>query len=178
MSPGRQSCRATGATPTARPRSLVPDPRAGRTGVAYRTGDLVRQREDGDYEFLGRRDEQVKSRGYRIELGDVESALVAHPAVVECAVVAVPDELVGTRLRAFVVLREEVEDGELARFCAARLPPYMIPESILARESLPRLSTGKVDREGRAVASGVDQTRTAGGSAPTTSPSRRGATRP
>jgi amino acid adenylation domain-containing protein len=125
---------------------LVPDPRQGRTGVAYRTGDLVREREDGDYDFLGRRDEQVKSRGYRIELGDVESALVAHPAVVECAVVAVPDELVGTRLRAFVVLREEVEDGELARFCGARLPPYMIPESILDRDSLPRTSTGKVDR--------------------------------
>jgi amino acid adenylation domain-containing protein len=125
---------------------LVPDPRTGRAGLVYRTGDLVREREDGDYEFLGRRDEQVKSRGYRIELGDVESALVAHPAVVECAVVAVPDELVGTRLHAFAVLREEVEDGELARFCAARLPPYMIPESILARESLPRLSTGKVDR--------------------------------
>jgi amino acid adenylation domain-containing protein len=125
---------------------LVPDPRAGRSGVVYRTGDLVREREDGDYEFLGRRDEQVKSRGYRIELGDVESALVAHPAIVECAVVAVPDELVGTRLRAYAVLRGDVADGELARFCAARLPPYMIPESIVARGSLPRTSTGKVDR--------------------------------
>ena len=73
----------------------------------YRTGDLVTLDEHGEYLFLGRRDNQVKSRGYRIELGEIEAALYAHPAVVEAAVIAVPDEEVGSRLRAVVAVRPE-----------------------------------------------------------------------
>src|SRR5439155_8030275 len=98
-------------------RVLVPDP-LGSGERVYRTGDLVQEREDGAFLFLGRRDSQVKSRGYRIELGEIEAALNAHPAVVECAVVAIPDELVTNRIKAAVVLRESIPDGELARFCA------------------------------------------------------------
>ncbi len=113
---------------------------------AYRTGDLVRQDETGAYRFLGRSDDQIKSRGYRIELGDVESALYAHPDVVECAVVAVPDELVTNRLKAFVTARTELTGGELTSFCAERIPQYMIPEQFVFPDALPRTSTGKVDR--------------------------------
>jgi acyl-coenzyme A synthetase/AMP-(fatty) acid ligase len=114
----------------------------------YRTGDLVQEDEDGSYRFLGRRDTQIKSRGYRIELGDVESTLVAHPAVVECAVIAVPDELITNRIRAFVAVREKVvEEADLVRFCAERIPHYMIPESFEFRDHLPRTSTGKIDRQ-------------------------------
>jgi L-proline---[L-prolyl-carrier protein] ligase len=107
----------------------------------------VREEETGDFVFLGRRDSQIKSRGYRIELGEIEAALHAHPAVDECAVVAVPDELVTNRLRAAVVLRESLPEGELARFCADRLPGYMVPEAFVLLEELPRTSTGKTDRE-------------------------------
>jgi amino acid adenylation domain-containing protein len=112
---------------------------------AYRTGDLVRRDAQGDYEFLGRRDSQIKSRGYRIELGDVEAALYAHPTVVECAVTAVPDELVTNRLKAYVVLREEGTAADVLRVCGERVPPYMVPD-LEVREQLPRTSTGKIDR--------------------------------
>ena len=119
------------------------DPR----GYVYRTGDLVRQGEDGHYRFLGRRDSQVKSRGYRIELGEVESVLYAHPAVVEAAVIAIPDELLTNRIVAFLALREEVSQAELIEFCSRRIPRYMIPESFAFRDALSKTSTGKIDRQ-------------------------------
>jgi acyl-coenzyme A synthetase/AMP-(fatty) acid ligase len=127
---------------------LVPDPRGGDPPQpVYRTGDLVQEMEDGNYRFLGRRDTQIKSRGYRVELGDVEAALYAHPAVVECAVVAIPDELVTNRIGAYVARRDTVSKAELISFCAERIPDYMIPELFEFREVLPRTSTGKVDRQ-------------------------------
>jgi amino acid adenylation domain-containing protein len=114
----------------------------------YRTGDLVCEQPDGNLRFLGRRDAQIKSRGYRIELGDIESTLNAHPDVIECAVLAVPDELVTNRIRCHVVVRREAADASaLARYCAERLPAYMIPETFERRERLPRTSTGKIDRQ-------------------------------
>lgn len=129
-------------------RSLVRDPlREGRTDPAYRTGDLVRQELDGDYRLLGRRDHQIKSRGYRIELGDIESALYAHPAVVECAVVAFPDPIVTNRITAFVVALGRVSQRDLIGFCGERIPHYMIPEQIELVPALPKTSTGKVDRQ-------------------------------
>ncbi len=113
----------------------------------YRTGDLVEQMPDGAYRFLGRRDDQIKSRGYRIELGDVESALHAHPSVVECAVIAIPDEVVTNRLKAFVTTQDgKVSKADLIAFCADRIPQYMIPEEFEFSEDLPRTSTGKIDR--------------------------------
>ena len=90
---------------------------------------------------------KIKSRGYRIELGDVESVLHDHPAVVEAAVIAVPDELVTNRLVAFVVVRDGSTSEALGAHCAARLPHYMVPEAITLVTSLPRTSTGKLDRQ-------------------------------
>ena len=112
----------------------------------YRTGDLVQQGDDGNLVFLGRRDSQIKSRGYRIELGDIEAALYEHPLVLECAAVAVPDELVTNRLKAVVATRAAVEEAELVEHCRARLPRYMVPEVFEFRDELPRSSTGKVAR--------------------------------
>jgi acyl-coenzyme A synthetase/AMP-(fatty) acid ligase len=144
-------------------RSLVPDPRGtGFDAPVYRTGDLVRQGPDGNYRLLGRRDHQIKSRGYRIELGDIESALFGHPAVVECAVVALPDPLVTNRIVAFAATKEPVSQRELARFCGERLPRYMVPEQIELMASLPKTSTGKVDRQ--ALRSGKVMDRTSVGS--------------
>jgi len=130
-------------------RALVDDPRPPHRGEKlYRTGDLVTFDAHGEYLFLGRRDNQVKSRGYRIELGDIEAALYSHPGVVEAAVVAVPDEDIGSRLRAYVALRvgESVSPTALQAHCAARVPRYMVPEHIEVRGELPRTSTGKTDR--------------------------------
>ncbi len=113
----------------------------------YRTGDLVRLEPDGNYRLLGRLDTQIKSRGYRIELGDVEAALYAHPSVEECAVTAVPDELVTNRIRAVVVTREAIDANALAKFCSERVPRYMVPEIFEFVDALPKTSTGKVDRQ-------------------------------
>lgn len=115
------------------------------TDPAYRTGDLVRRRGDGAYDFIGRRDHQVKSRGYRIELGEIETALAAHEAVAEAAVAAVPDEKIGNALVAFVS-GEPVDELELKRHCSQRLPRYMVPGLIVMMETLPHTSTGKIDR--------------------------------
>ncbi len=141
--------------------ALVPDPfRSASTERVYRTGDFVQELDDGNYKFIGRRDSQIKSRGYRIELGEIEAALDAHPDVVESAVVAVPDELVSNRIKAYVV-GSGVDGAVLAAFCAERMPRYMVPESFECRDTLPRTSTGKVDRQAlmRLAASPVDDDR-------------------
>jgi amino acid adenylation domain-containing protein len=128
---------------------LVKDPRPEAYGdPVYRTGDLVRLRPDGDYDFLGRRDHQIKSRGYRIELGDIEAALNAHPSLAEAVAVAIPHEDWGTAIVACVVARDGVRVGitELKRHLASRVPRYMIPARVEILERLPRTSNGKIDR--------------------------------
>ena len=114
----------------------------------YRTGDLVSPDEKGDYYFLGRRDSQIKSRGYRIELGEIEAALLSHAGVCEAAAVAIPDEEIGNRIKAFVAPHDpgSLTAVELQRHCATRVPRYMIPELIELCEGLPKTSTGKIDR--------------------------------
>lgn len=126
---------------------LVPSPvDATDTRTFYRTGDMVRRRPDGALDFIGRRDDQVKSRGYRIELGEVESIVQQHPAVMEAAVVAIPDPAIGSKLVAFVSLRPGAETPEVARFCRDRLPEYMVPTRVRSVDALPRTSNDKVDR--------------------------------
>jgi amino acid adenylation domain-containing protein len=114
----------------------------------YRTGDMVTVGEDGNYYFQGRRDSQIKSRGYRIELGEIESALLSHPDVREAAVLAIPNELVGNRIRAVVVphVPGVLTVLQLQQYCASRIPKYMIPEVIDLCDELPKTSTGKIDR--------------------------------
>ena len=114
----------------------------------YRTGDIVTEGEDGNFYFQGRRDSMIKSRGYRIELGEIESALLSHPGVREAAVLAIPDEVVGNRLRAVVSLHviDSHKPVDLQQHCATRVPKYMIPEFIDLCGELPKTSTGKIDR--------------------------------
>jgi acyl-CoA synthetase (AMP-forming)/AMP-acid ligase II len=116
--------------------------------LAYRTGDLVTLDEAGEFVFLGRRDGMVKTRGYRVELGEVETALYAHPAVREAAVLPVPDELLGNRLRAVISADDGLTREAVLDHCRARLPGYMVPDVLEFRQALPRTSTGKVDRAG------------------------------
>jgi amino acid adenylation domain-containing protein len=130
---------------------LVRSPfRATYDELVYRTGDLVSLDEAGNYVYLGRRDSMVKVRGYRVELGEVESALYRHPAIREAAVLPVPDELLGSRLRAVVTVdgAGDLTREDVLEHCRRWLPGYMVPDVIEFREALPRTSTGKVDRAG------------------------------
>ena len=134
-------------------RGLIAGPFAGPlSDRLYKTGDLLQEQEDGNFRFLGRRDAQIKSRGYRIELGDIESALYAHPDMVECAVVAIPDELVTNRLKAFVVVRGELGRDDLVRFLSDKIPSYMVPDTFEFRDVLPKTSTGKIERRALSLA--------------------------
>jgi len=116
--------------------------------LVYRTGDMVKLGAGGNYVFFGRRDHMIKSRGYRIELGEIETALYSHPKVLEAAVIAVPDEQIGHAIKAVVVPQEAaaLTAHELEYFCSQRIPKYMIPGSIEFRSSLPKTSTGKIDK--------------------------------
>jgi amino acid adenylation domain-containing protein len=129
--------------------SLVQNPAAPHLPeLVYRTGDLVKLRPDGNYDFLGRRDHQVKSRGYRIELGEIEAALHAHPGLQEAVTVAVPHQEWGKAIVAYVVPKNggAPTENEVKQHVARRLPRYMVPARVEVVSELPRTSTGKVDR--------------------------------
>jgi amino acid adenylation domain-containing protein len=131
---------------------FVPDPFSTTPGGRlYRTGDLARRMPDGNIEFLGRIDHQVKLRGYRIELGEIEASLSEHSGV-SAAVVAVRDDGDGNKkLVAYVVARspetaEEPLASELQRKLGGFLPDYMVPSTFVFLRTLPLTPSGKVDR--------------------------------
>jgi amino acid adenylation domain-containing protein len=134
---------------------FIPDPFGGEAGARlYRTGDLARYRPDGEIEFLGRIDHQVKVRGYRIELGEIEAALTATGSVEAAAVVAREDAAGQKRLVAYVAAggggrgAGEAELVEtLRRTLAAKLPQYMVPSAFVVLDELPLTPNGKVDRK-------------------------------
>jgi len=133
--------------------ALVRHPfRAEYDELVYRTGDLVTLEPTGNYAYLGRRDTMVKVRGYRVELGEIEVTLYRHPAIGEAVVLPVPDELLGSRLRAVVTADPagNLTHEDVLDHCRQWLPGYMVPDIIEFRETLPRTSTGKVDRAGLA----------------------------
>ncbi len=117
----------------------------------WRTGDRVRQDDDGFLYFEGRADDVIISAGYRIGPFEVESALVAHPAVAEAAVVAAPDDERGAIVRAVVVLRDGVAPGEalareLQEHVKATTAPYKYPRRVEFAAELPKTTSGKVRR--------------------------------
>lgn len=114
--------------------------------VIYKTGDLGRVLKDGNFEFIGRKDQQVKVRGVRVELGEIENLLHQHPAVDDVAVVDYEDPSNNKYLCAFVVLNTGIELGELRSLLAAQLPEYMLPSVFLLMEKLPRTISGKINR--------------------------------
>jgi acyl-coenzyme A synthetase/AMP-(fatty) acid ligase/acyl carrier protein len=113
----------------------------------YKTGDLARYRSDGNIEFLGRCDYQVKVRGFRIELGEIEAVLTSHPDV-RTAVVVAKGEAESRRLLAFVIPQRRPGPGaiELRQYLRDRLPDYMLPSAFVELETLPLTPSGKVDR--------------------------------
>jgi amino acid adenylation domain-containing protein len=128
---------------------FVPHPFSAAAGARlYRTGDMVRYLADGNLEFLGRYDDQVKVRGFRIELGEVELALAQHPAVKDALIVAQKEVAGDRRLLAYVVPDGEdvVSSSELRRFMKEKLPEYMVPSAFVILEALPLTPNGKIDR--------------------------------
>ena len=116
--------------------------------VLYRSGDEVRILPDGNLEFLGRIDDQVKIKGFRVEPREIERALADHSAIVECAVIAADDERGDKRLVACVVaVGSAPETRELKDFLVTKLPEHMIPSTFIFMKELPLTVNGKLDRD-------------------------------
>ncbi len=125
---------------------FVPNPYSTVPGARlYRTGDRGRYLPDGQLEFLGRVDQQVKLRGFRIEPGEIEAVLCRHDAVRDAIVIARAEKNGEKRLIAYVV--GKVETGELRRYLHERLPDYMVPAAWVTLDALPLTANGKVDRK-------------------------------
>jgi amino acid adenylation domain-containing protein/non-ribosomal peptide synthase protein (TIGR01720 family) len=140
---------------------MIPHPFSTVGGARlYRTGDLVRYLLDGNIEFLGRVDSQVKVRGFRVELGEVESVLRRHTSVREVAVLTREDAPGEVRVVAYVVPHGEHFHvaAELRTFAKEELPGYMVPSAFVMLKNLPRTPNGKLDK--RALPA-PDQTRAA-----------------
>ena len=165
--------------------NFIPDPFCKEAGGRlYRTGDLSRYLANGDLEFLGRLDHQVKVRGFRIELGEIEAVLAAHPKVRDAVVVTRPQPEEGSR-QGDAARRTATDSGslvaylvpvggaaprvsELRDFLAERLPEYMVPQWFVALETLPVTPNGKVDRKGLPAVEAVRPESAGGYAAPRT----------
>jgi amino acid adenylation domain-containing protein len=137
---------------------FIPDSLSGRSGERlYRTGDLARWLPDGQLEYLGRIDHQVKVRGFRIELGEIEAALQECAGVRQAVVIAQADQAGDKRLVAYVVSGQKDEAGgssekgprvdQLREHLLGKLPEYMVPHIFVELESLPLNHNGKIDRK-------------------------------
>lgn len=115
----------------------------------YRTGDIVRMDEEGYLYFVDRTVDTIKHKGYRVSASEVEAVLQEHPAVIGACVVGVPDPRVGERIKALVVLKQDIKGlsaYELIRWCRERLAPYKVPQHIEFRDMLPKSKVGKLLR--------------------------------
>jgi amino acid adenylation domain-containing protein len=138
---------------------FIRNPFGGKPGARlYRTGDLVRQRSDGEIEFLGRVDEQVKIHGHRVELGEISATLHRHSAVRSSVVVVGAHGSGERRLIAYVVPADGARPSteELRAHLALHLPNYMVPAAFVCLEELPMTPNGKVDRAALPAPSGVN----------------------
>jgi long-chain acyl-CoA synthetase len=115
----------------------------------YRMNDYVRMDEDGQLYYVDRSADIIKYKAYRVSCSEIEAVLQDHPAVIGACVVGVPDTRVGERIKAIVVLKEDVRGvsgAELTRWCKDRLAPYKIPQYIEFRDMLPKSKVGKLLR--------------------------------
>ncbi|WP_342404180.1 amino acid adenylation domain-containing protein [Brevibacillus sp. FSL K6-2834] len=114
----------------------------------YKTGDLVRWNIEGQLEFLGRTDRQIKIRGFRVELGEIESVLVEHPDILQAVIEVHDDKQRGRQLVAYIVMKDgrTPELPKIREYLLERLPTYMVPSRIMTIPSIPLTSNGKIDR--------------------------------
>ncbi|PZD92996.1 hypothetical protein DNH61_25410 [Paenibacillus sambharensis] len=112
----------------------------------YRTGDLAKIRLDGDMEYYGRIDHQVKIRGHRIELGEVESVFMRHPSVKEAIAIAADDAGGQTHICVYYASDEPLASSDMRQYAFGYLPDYMVPSSVIQLENIPLTGNGKVDR--------------------------------
>jgi amino acid adenylation domain-containing protein len=129
---------------------FLPDTFSGKSGgLLYRTGDFARMRGNGEIEFLGRTDEQVKVRGHRIELAEVRHAVAAHPDVKQLFLMVREDVPGDKRLVAYVTLQRAVaaDQDSLLQYAKDKLPVHMVPAAFIVVESIPLSINGKVDRK-------------------------------
>ena len=135
--------------------------------IVYRTGDYGRVLPDGNFEFVSRKDHQVKIRGVRIELNEIENVLRKHESVTDVAVIDRKDAIGNKYLCAYVVLNRDVEQAALRRHLARWLPDTMMPSALIRLSALPHTMNGKVDRT-NLPAPGMDGSRAAPYVAPRT----------
>ncbi|MEH1833146.1 MAG: phosphopantetheine-binding protein, partial [Nostoc sp.] len=135
---------------------FIPNPFSQQEGTSlYKTGDLARYRRDGNIEFLGRIDHQVKVRGFRVELGEIEAVLNSHCQIQQTVVIATEDNNGNKRLVAYVVSDNELLSGhELREFLKQKLPQYMVPSTFVTLDTLPLTPNGKVDHKALPAPSG------------------------
>jgi amino acid adenylation domain-containing protein len=127
---------------------FIPDPFRGGQARMYRSGDLVRHRQNGNIEWLGRIDQQIKVRGYRVELGEIEAALKDQPEIKQAIVIAREDARGDKQLTAYLVASAcgAPDPDELRERLKQRLPDYMLPSAFVFLEKLPVSLNGKIDR--------------------------------
>jgi amino acid adenylation domain-containing protein len=116
----------------------------------YKTGDFARYLPDGNIEFLGRNDFQIKIRGHRIELGEIENALISLKGIKQCVVIPIQKNSVGTEnicLVAYYVANNKLQEDKVTQYLLSQLPDYMVPQHFIQLESLPLTSNGKIDRK-------------------------------
>ncbi|HHJ53748.1 MAG TPA: amino acid adenylation domain-containing protein, partial [Caldithrix abyssi] len=129
---------------------FLPNPFSEEPGARmYRTGDLVRLNADGNVEFLGRVDFQVKLRGFRIELGEIESVLRTHPQIKDAVVLMQQESPANKYLTAYVIPQgdNDIDRAEIRAFLKQHLPEYMVPTAYVTMESFPLTPSGKIHRK-------------------------------
>ncbi len=125
---------------------FIPDP-FNKGGIMYRTGDLGKWHRDGNIEFMGRSDYQVKINGHRVELAEIEYALCEHPDIKEAVVISKTDQKGDKFLCAYIVSQEEIVAEDIKNYMREKLPIYMVPLYYVKTECLPLTKNGKIDRK-------------------------------
>ncbi len=115
--------------------------------LLYKTGDLARWLPDGNIDFIGRKDYQVKIRGNRIELGEIETVLQSAPNIIQGVVLVRESESLGKRLVGYISVEEAYEKAAVQKFLEERLPHYMLPSLLVVLETMPLNQNGKIDRK-------------------------------
>ncbi|MBD1582660.1 non-ribosomal peptide synthetase [Pseudoalteromonas sp. S16_S37] len=150
---------------------FITNPFSDHSSRLYKTGDLARYLCSGELLYVGRIDDQVKVRGYRIELGEIENQLRTHPWLTEVVTLLKQDDTLGSAICAFVVLAQAAQFDDLTQqvqqFLRQTLPEFMLPTNVIAVDSMPLTSNGKVDKKAL-LALAVPTTQSASFNAPNT----------